>query len=64
MELWIAGQAMQSRHTPPSFRKLMGDRLLNPLHTPTRTTLSAARAMQASVCLQSTPDDLVAGDTQ
>lgn len=62
-KLWKIGSAMRVVHTPPSFQRLMTDRLLSTTPgKPTRMALSAARAMQASVCLQTTPDDLVAGE--
>lgn len=60
--LWHIGEEMRVKHTPPSFQRLMTDRLLLAPSASTRSVLSAARAMQASVCLQTTPDDLVAGD--
>ncbi|CDF40716.1 unnamed protein product [Chondrus crispus] len=60
--LWEIGSKMRTVHTPPSFQRLMTDRLLQTPGQHTRVGLSAARAMQASVCLQTTPDDLVAGD--
>lgn len=61
--LWNIGSKMRTAHTPPSFQRLMTDRLLQTPGTKhTRVGLSAARAMQASVCLQTTPDDLVAGE--
>lgn len=62
--LWQIGSQMRTLHTPPSFQRLMTDRLLSTPGRPTRVALSAARAMQASVCLQTTPDDLVAGKAQ
>lgn len=61
-ELWMIGSRMRTVHTPPSFQRLMTDRLLQTPGEATRVGLSAARAMQASVCLQTTPDDLVAGE--
>lgn len=60
--LWKVGSTMRVLHTPPSFQRLMTDRLLRAPGARTNVALSAARAMQASVCLQTTPDDLVAGD--
>lgn len=61
-KLWKIGSRMRTVHTPPSFQRLMTDRLLQTPGKHTRVGLSAARAMQASVCLQTTPDDLVAGE--
>lgn len=61
-ELWRLGEKMQMTNTPPSFLRLMTDRLLNRHGTPTSNSITAARSMQASVCLQTTPDDLVSGD--
>lgn len=61
-KLWRLGEEMQLTNTPPSFLRLMTDRLLNRHGTPTSNSITAARSMQASVCLQTTPDDLVAGD--
>lgn len=61
-KLWKIGSNMRTVHTPPSFQRLMTDRLLSSPSKPTKTAISAARAMQASVCLQTTPDDLLAGD--
>lgn len=60
--LWKIGSEMRALHTPLSFQRLMTDRLINQSGKPTQNALSAARAMQASVCLQTTPDDLVAGE--
>lgn len=60
--LWKIGSKMRTVHTPPSFQRLMTDRLLQTPGKHSRVGLSAARAMQASVCLQTTPDDLVAGE--
>lgn len=60
--LWKIGSDMRVNNTPPSFQRLMTDRLLSSPVKPTRSALSAARAMQASVCLQTTPDDLVASE--
>lgn len=57
--LWKIGSEMRVKHTPPSFQRLMTDRILNANSKSTPIALSAARAMQASVCLQTTPDDLV-----
>lgn len=61
-ELWRIGSDMQNINTPPSFLRLMNERLLNQSNTPRDNAVSAARAMQMSVCLQTTPDDLVSGD--
>ncbi|KAI0567569.1 Rhodanese-like protein [Gracilaria domingensis] len=58
-KLWKIGSEMRMKHTPPSFQRLMTDRILNANSKSTPVALSAARAMQASVCLQTTPDDLV-----
>lgn len=60
--LWHIGSEMQNANTPPSFQRLMNDRLLNQPNLSRNNVISAARSMQASVCLQTTPDDLVAGD--
>lgn len=60
--LWRIGSRMRTVHTPPSFQRLMMDRLLSAPGKSNRVGLSAARAMQASVCLQTTPEDLVAGE--
>eukprot|EP00178_Gracilaria_changii_P027977 TRINITY_DN938_c0_g1_i1.p1 TRINITY_DN938_c0_g1~~TRINITY_DN938_c0_g1_i1.p1 ORF type:complete len:815 (+),score=103.96 TRINITY_DN938_c0_g1_i1:535-2979(+) len=57
--LWKIGCEMRVKNTPPSFQRLMTDRILNANSKSTPVALSAARAMQASVCLQTTPDDLV-----
>lgn len=61
-ELWHIGSEMQNTNTPPSFQRLMTDRLLRQPNLPRNDVITAARSMQASVCLQTTPDDLVAGD--
>lgn len=60
--LWKIGSTMRAVYTPPSFRRLMTDRLLSAPGSQPNVALSAARSMQASVCLQTTPEDLVAGD--
>lgn len=62
--LWTAAGVLRAGHTPPSFQRLMSDRLL---YVPGDTAaaakgIDAARFMQASVCLQTTPDDLTAGE--
>lgn len=62
--LWKIGSEMRVDYTPPSFQRLMTDRIINDAGTPVRTAISAARSMQDSVCLQTTPDDLIAGDAQ
>lgn len=63
-KLWKIGSFVRVR-TPPSFQRLMADRLLaDSPGQPARIALSAARAMQASVCLQTTPGDLVSGKSQ
>ncbi|CAN8063002.1 unnamed protein product [Agarophyton chilense] len=58
-KFWKIGSEMRVKHTPPSFQRLMTDRILNANGKSTPVALSAARAMQASVCLQTTPDDLL-----
>lgn len=60
--LWKIGSRMRKSNTPPSFQRLMMDRLLHAPGKQTRVGLSAAKAMQASVCLQTTPEDLVASE--
>lgn len=62
--LWKIGSEMRAGNTPPSFQRLMTDRIIHGSSTPTRSAMSAARFMQGSVCLQTTPDDLIAGDAQ
>lgn len=62
--LWKIGSDMRVQHTPPSFQRLMTVRIVNDGGTPTRAAMAAARYMQSSVCLQTTPDDLIAGDAQ
>lgn len=62
--LWKVASDLRETKTPPSFQRLMADRLLHSLGTPTQKALSAARSMQASVCLQATPDDITEGDAQ
>lgn len=62
--LWKIGSDMRAGNTPPSFQRLMTDRIIHGCSTPTQSAMSAARFMQGSVCLQTTPDDLIAGDAQ
>ncbi len=61
-KLWKIGSEMQNMNTPPSFLRLMTERLLTQPSQAHNTALTAARSMQQSVCLQTTPDDLVSGD--
>lgn len=62
-KLWKIGSDMQNLNTPPSFLRLMTERLLSQSNNSSHNTaLTAARSMQQSVCLQTTPDDLVSGD--
>eukprot|EP00168_Porphyra_purpurea_P011151 TRINITY_DN2813_c0_g1_i1.p1 TRINITY_DN2813_c0_g1~~TRINITY_DN2813_c0_g1_i1.p1 ORF type:complete len:1064 (-),score=268.75 TRINITY_DN2813_c0_g1_i1:418-3609(-) len=58
--LWTLGEKLRSDATPPSYQRLMNDRLMRPAGRPSPTAISAARSMQASACLQTTPDDLFA----
>jgi hypothetical protein len=60
--LWKVANTLRAVHTPPSFQRLMSDRLHLTQGSPAQKALSAARSMQASVCLQTTSDDLTAGD--
>lgn len=65
--LWAQAGILRAGHTPPSFQRLMTDRLLVPPGDAAAAGkgLNAARFMQASVCLQTTPDDLSsAGEAQ
>lgn len=62
--LWKIGSEMRTKHTPPSFQRLMTDRIIRGGATPTRTIITAARSMQGAVCVQTTPDDLIAGEAQ
>lgn len=62
--LWKIGSEMRTQNTPPSFQRLMTDRIVNEADIANRTAITAARHMQRSVCLQTTPEDLVAGDAQ
>lgn len=59
-KLWSLGEKLRSDATPPSYQRLMNDRLVRPAGRPSPTAISAARSMQASACLQTTPDDLFA----
>jgi len=58
--LWALGEKLRSDATPPSYQRLMNDRLMRASGRPSPTAISAARSMQASACLQTTPDDLFA----
>lgn len=60
-KLWKTAAALREAHTPPSFQRLMTDRLLHAPVNTTQNSLLAARSMQAAVSLQTTPDDLTAG---
>lgn len=64
--LWAAAGVLRAGRTPPSFQRLMSDRLLHMPSDPSAAGkgIDAARFMQASVCLQTTPDDLTAGEAQ
>lgn len=64
--LWKIGSEMRAKHTPLSFQRLMTNRIINDSADAaiTEIEMSAARSMEGSLYLQSTPDDLVTGDAQ